>query len=143
MSGNPYEDIIGLPHHVSRNRPRMPMSKRAAQFAPFAALRGYRDVIAEAERRTEPRPELDEDRCAELNRRLALLVSRLADCPEVRIRYFVPDERKPGGAYATASGRVRQCSGSERKIVMTDGTVVPIPDVVEIDGGIFAEMDME
>ena len=38
---NRYDEIINLPHHVSKTRPRMPMSDRAAQFAPFAALEGH------------------------------------------------------------------------------------------------------
>ena len=42
---NRYDEIINLPHHVSRTRPQMPMSDRAAQFAPFAALTGYDDII--------------------------------------------------------------------------------------------------
>ena len=41
----PYEDIVNLPHHVSKKHPPMPMAKRAAQFAPFAALTGYGEVI--------------------------------------------------------------------------------------------------
>ena len=41
-----YADIIQLPHPVSRVHPPMPMSNRAAQFAPFAALTGY-DVAIE------------------------------------------------------------------------------------------------
>ena len=40
-----YEDIINLPHHVSEKHPPMPLIKRAAQFAPFAALAGYDDAI--------------------------------------------------------------------------------------------------
>ena len=36
-----YNENMGLPHHVSKTRPQMPMSDRAAQFAPFAALTGY------------------------------------------------------------------------------------------------------
>ena len=52
MSGE-YDDIIHLPHHVSETRPHMPMTDRAAQFAPFAALTGYEEVIAETARRTE------------------------------------------------------------------------------------------
>ena len=44
---NRYDDIINLPHHVSPTRPRMSMHDRAAQFAPFAALVGYDDAVAE------------------------------------------------------------------------------------------------
>lgn len=40
-----YSDIINLEHHVSRVHPQMPMIKRAAQFAPFAALDGFDDAI--------------------------------------------------------------------------------------------------
>jgi len=47
MSADTYEDIIGLPHPTSKRHPRMPRSERAAQFAPFAALKGYDEVLAE------------------------------------------------------------------------------------------------
>ena len=55
-----YDDIINLPHHVSPTRQRMSTNDRAAQFAPFAALVGYDDAVAETARLTESRPELDE-----------------------------------------------------------------------------------
>ena len=42
-----YDDIINLPHHVSKNHPPMPMMNRAAQFAPFAALTGHDKAIEE------------------------------------------------------------------------------------------------
>ena len=65
-----YDDIINLPHHVSANHPRMSMHDKAAQFAPFAALVGYDDAVAETARLTESRPELDEQEQRELNARL-------------------------------------------------------------------------
>lgn len=40
-----YRDIIEMEHHVSPNRRPMPMDKRAAQFAPFAALNGHEEAI--------------------------------------------------------------------------------------------------
>ena len=43
-----YDDIINLPHHVSKRHPQMSMWNRAAQFAPFAALTGYEDAIQES-----------------------------------------------------------------------------------------------
>ena len=54
----PYEDIVNLPHHVSKKHPQMPMIKRAAQFAPFAALTGYNDAVKETARLIEKRVEL-------------------------------------------------------------------------------------
>lgn len=48
-----YDDIINLPHHVSKNHPRMSLYQRAAQFAPFSALSGYDDAIREAQRKME------------------------------------------------------------------------------------------
>ncbi len=50
-----YDDIIDLPHHVSKKHPQMPLENRAAQFAPFAALTGYDAVIDEAARDNEER----------------------------------------------------------------------------------------
>ena len=44
-----YEDIINLPHHVSKRHPQMSMWNRAAQFAPFSALTGYEDAIQETQ----------------------------------------------------------------------------------------------
>lgn len=42
-----YDDIINLPHHVSKKRAHMSQHDRAAQFAPFAALTGHSDAIEE------------------------------------------------------------------------------------------------
>ena len=59
-TSNKYDEILSLPHHVSKTRPQMPMSDRAAQFAPFAALTGYDSAIKETGRLTDERIELDE-----------------------------------------------------------------------------------
>ena len=124
-----YDDIINLPHHVSPTRQRMSMHDRAAQFAPFAALTGYEAAVGETARLTAERRELDAQEAEELNRRLAELIARLPERPEVTIEYFVPDERKAGGAYVTVTGRVRHISIAERVLVMEDETVIPMEDV--------------
>lgn len=56
-----YDDIIDLPHHVSKNHKPMPMLNRAAQFAPFAALSGYSEAIDECSAYKEPEPTIDPD----------------------------------------------------------------------------------
>lgn len=127
-----YDDIINLPHHVSTNLPRMSMHDRAAQFAPFAALVGYDDAVAETARLTESRPELDEQEQRELNARLCELADHIQDHPEVRIKYFVPDERKSGGSIVEISGTAKKLVASDKTIVLADGTVIPISDIVEL-----------
>lgn len=128
-----YDDIIRLPHHVSQNHPQMPLRERAAQFAPFAALTGYEAAVGETARLTTERRDLDAQEAAELNRRLTDLAARLKDRPKVTIEYFVPDERKSGGAYVTVTDRVRHISIPEKTLVMEDGTVISMEDVASID----------
>ena len=92
-----YEDIINLPHHVSPIHPPMPLSDRAAQFAPFAALTGYGEVIKETARQTDRKPELTEEEKQELDYKLQMAVSLPGEKPAVTITYFVPDKKKAGG----------------------------------------------
>ena len=56
---NDYEDIINLPHHVSKKHPQMSIEARSAQFAPFAALTGYEEVVKETEKIVEQEVESD------------------------------------------------------------------------------------
>ena len=42
-----YDDIINLPHHVSKKHPQMSLYARSAQFAPFSALTGYEELVEE------------------------------------------------------------------------------------------------
>ena len=98
-----YNDIINLPHHVSPTRQRISLHDRAAQFAPFAALVGYDDAVAETARLTATRPEQKS-----INERLAYIADHIKEQPEVRIKYFVPDEHKSGGAIVEVSGKVKK-----------------------------------
>jgi len=128
----PYDDIIRLPRHVSQNHPQMSMHDRAAQFAPFAALTGYEAAIGETARLTAERRELSPQEAEELDRRLAALIAHLPERPQSTVEYFVPDERKAGGAYVTVTGKVRHISVPEKTMVMEDGTVIPLDDVYQI-----------
>ena len=130
---NPYDDILHLPHHVSAKHPSMPMRDRAAQFAPFSALTGFEDVIAETERPTERAFELDEQEAAELDRRLNLLIAKLPEHPAVAVTFFVPDGRRSGGAYRTVTGKVEAVSAAERTIVMADGTAIPLENIAFLE----------
>ena len=127
-----YDDLINLPRPVSKKHPPMPMSKRAAQFLPFAALTGFEGESAETGRLTEAAPELEEDALVSLDRQLALLRQRLPEQPEVTITRFVPDEKKDGGQYETLTGQVRRLDEIERALILTDGTKIDLDTIVEL-----------
>ena len=79
----PYDDIISLPHHVSRVHPQMPMYSRAAQFAPFAALSGHEAAISETARQTDTERELADSEAEMLDRKFAVLLQKKEEQPEV------------------------------------------------------------
>lgn len=132
-----YDDIIDLPHHVSETHPPMSRADRAAQFSPFAALTGYDAAVRETARVTERRIELDEGVKAELNARLNCILEHLSEHPQVSLTYFVPDEKKSGGAYRTVTGTVRKLDSFAKTLTLTDGTVVPMEEMVHVEGDLF------
>ena len=134
MTG-PYDDIIDRPRPVSKKHPPMPLTKRAAQFLPFAALSGFEGEIAEAARLTEAARSLGEDALAALDEQLALLRQRLPDQPEITLTRFVPDEKKAGGHYETLTAQVRRLDEAGRALILTDGTKVDLDAIVELTVG--------
>ena len=133
MSGK-YDDIIHLSRPVSRRHPPMPLAKRAAQFAPFAALTGYEAVIEEASRLTARQIELDEDAKAELNRVLLELADRTDAAGEpvqVELTWFEPDGLKLGGAYRTETVLLRRIDQTHRLLELADRSLIAAP----VEGG--------
>ena len=141
MTGK-YDDILRLPHHVSASRKPMAITARAAQFAPFAALSGYDAEVQEAGRLTDRPIEPDEYEKEALNARLQLLARHLREKWVVSLVFFQPDERKAGGAYVTRTGTVKKFREAERILILTDGTVIPLDDLIALDGEEFAAYDL-
>lgn len=135
-----YDDIINLPHPISSRHPRMPLEDRAAQFAPFAALTGHEAAIKETARLTDEKEVLSDEVIAILNDKLNIIAENLGTEQMVQITYFVPDEKKSGGAYVTHSGIVKKIDYYERILIMTDGTVIPVGQISEIEGELFKDM---
>ena len=128
-----YAGIMNLPHHVSPTRPQMPISDRAAQFSPFAALTGHSAAIAETGRLTDQRMELDEYEMARVDAELQRLQELLPGGPTASITYFVQDERKNGGSYQTVTRSVKRIDAVSGMIQMTDRQLIPIADVFSIE----------
>lgn len=132
-----YEDIINLSHPTSQKHPRMSLYDRAAQFSPFAALTGHDAAIRETARFTEEKIEQSEDMIRGLDRKLRLLAEHPG--AEATVMYFVPDEKKSGGAYVTHTGTVRKIDTYEHTLVMADKTTIAIDQIRNLDSDLFEQ----
>ena len=135
-----YEQIIGLPHHVSESHTPMPLTDRAAQFSPFAALTGYDDCVTEAARLTDSILVSDDDTKALLDSQIALLCERAGERPVITVRYFVHDRRKSGGRYDEKTGELRRVDTYRARLIFTDTQEIPLSDINSISGSIFGDL---
>lgn len=136
-----YDDIIHLPHHVSKKHPQMTMLNRAAQFAPFAALTGHDTAIQETARLTSSQRLLDDSDNEILDRKMAIIRTKLAESPTLTLIYFQPDEHKNGGAYKSVTGQLKKIDDYLHTLILSDETTIPISSIFEIEGEIFNKMD--
>ena len=143
MGTEKYEKIIGMAHHTSPTRPRMALRDRAAQFAPFAALTGYDEMVEETARLTDSEDAYNEEASALLDKKLRLLNELQNEHPYVEIIYFVPDERKSGGRYETAYGYLKLIDTVESTIMLQDKRKIPFDKIRDIDSTTFNEIPFE
>ena len=138
-----YADIISHPHHVSDHHPQMSLYDRAAQFAPFAALPGYDDMIAEEARPVARRIELSEEEQEQLNQKLNLISDAIAagTKPVVSITFFVPDLLKDGGRYEMVTEKIRRVDPHGQVVILDRKTGIAgsyeslrMADILEIHG---------
>ena len=139
----PYEDIVDLPHHVSKKHPQPTMADRAARFTPFAAITGYEEMVLEEARVTDERIEMDESSKAALNEKLNMILEFIDEQPEVSITYFEPDKRKAGGAYVTVTGTVKRIDEYEHLVIMTDGKKINIDEIYNLQSELFYSLGLE
>lgn len=149
-----YEDMLDLPHHVSKRHPPMPLSARAAQFSPFAALAGYEDAIKETARQTGDFMELTESQKEQIDNRLRMLQSyqilgsgqdecqRHYQEPEITVTYFHPDRKKSGGEYRTIRGKMKKIDEYNHRILFADGRMVPMEFLVAVEGEVFENLNV-
>ena len=133
-----YDDIINLPHHVSKTRKPMSMESRAAQFAPFAALSGHDEAVNETARLTSSRMDLSQEMLSSLSRRL---VYTLEQRSPISVTYFQPDAYKEGGEYVTVGGIIKKIDDIEGTIVFSDKRSIRLDDIYSLDGDIFNDFE--
>lgn len=128
-----YDDIIGLPHHVSAKRAPMSMVDRGAQFSPFAALTGFDAAIAETARLTDDPIDLADGGKAMVDEKLRRLLDM--EAPQVTVTHFRPDSRKAGGAYVSVTGVVKKVDAYSQSLLLTDGRTIPFAAIIDIEIG--------
>ena len=129
---NKYKDIINLPHHVSKNHPRMSLNNRSAQFAPFSALTSYSEKIKETARIKNKKIELDEGLKTVINNRLQIIKENIKSMPQVTITYFIKDPRKSGGSYKTIITNIKKIDEINKTITLIEGPKINIDDIINI-----------
>jgi len=128
-----YEDVLPLPHHRSPRRAPLSRQDRAAQFAPFAALSGHSETLAECARRTDDCPPLAEDQQELLDRQLRHLARQIQRQPLVELSFFQPDARKSGGRFCRLRGRLLAIDSRRELLLLSDGRQVPFRHLRELE----------
>lgn len=102
---------------------RLPRAGRAQQFMPFAALKGYYDLVRERARVVQPRHELTEEEVLALSAKLA----------QVKRRTMVHVTHYDGEAYVVAHGLVSDIDLANRTITVVR-TNVAFSDMLDLRG---------
>ena len=131
-----YADMLGLPRWEPGSRhPRMSLRSRSAQFAPFAALVGYDEMVDEEARQTEEHIEMAEEQVERLNRKMRIISDALSAGrhPELAFTFFVPDEKKAGGRYVSVCARPRRIDPAHGRIYLMSENGKDIPEYIQMD----------
>lgn len=128
-----YKDILNAEHHRSIVHPHMSNLDRASQFASFAALTGHSEAIEERARIVSEKLTLTQEEMNELNSMLMLICDNIDEMPTVKITYFIPDDKKQGGAYVNVLCRVKKVDLINRTITtLEDKRVINLDDIYKM-----------
>ena len=135
-----YSDIIDLPHHQSIYRPHMTVYNRAAQFAPFAALVGYDEMVQDTADflLLDKKIVLSQDIKNELDRKMQIIWEDIKSNPEIEIVYF----NEQSGKYVKYSGNVKRIIEYTKEILFLDGTMVQVDDIVHLSSECLNKYDI-
>ena len=125
--------------HVSEKHPLLGPDKRAAQFAPFAALTGFDDDVKETARQVDEFTQIDEDEREMLDRKIQILNEYKIKNQEFTITYFKPDDLKDGGKYVTKKIVLKDIDPVERILRTRDNQKIELDLIVDINSDIFAK----
>ena len=110
--------------------PKMSMSDRAAQFAPFAALIGHKEAILEQQRTTQTKRILSNEEKLEINEKIIELINLKSKC---RITYFEKDKTKSGGKYLNRVLSFKRIDELNKVLYFKENIQIQIDDIVDIE----------
>lgn len=110
--------------------PKMSMSDRAAQFAPFAALTGHKEAILEQQRITQTKRILSNEEKLRINEKIIELMNLKSKC---RITYFEKDQKKSGGKYYAATYTFKRLDELNKTLIFKENVQIQIDDIVDIE----------
>ena len=110
--------------------PKMSMSDRAAQFAPFAALTGHKEAILEQQRTTQTKRILSNEEKLEINEKIIELMNLKSKC---RIIYFEKDKIKSGGQYLKSVLSFKRMDELNKTLFFKENIQIQIDDIVDIE----------
>ena len=110
--------------------PKMSMSDRAAQFAPFAALTGHKEAVIEQGRITQEKRILSNEEKLEINEKIVEMVNLKSRC---RITYFEKDKTKSGGKYIQDVLSFRRLDELNKVLYFKENIQIQIDDSVDIE----------
>lgn len=110
--------------------PKMSMSDRAAQFAPFAALTGHKEAILEQQRTTQTKRILSNEEKFEINEKIIELINLKSKC---RITYFEKDKTKSGGKYLNRVLSFKRIDELNKTLFFKENIQIQIEDIVDIE----------
>ena len=110
--------------------PKMSMSDRAAQFAPFAALTGHKEAILEQQRITQTKRILSNEEKLRINEKIIELMNLKLKC---RITYFEKDKTKSGGQYMESVLSFKRLDELNKILCFKENIQIQIDDIVDIE----------
>ena len=123
-----YDHIIEHEHYQSKKRPHMPLIKRAAQFAPFAALVGYDDAVDEVGHIYDERITLEEDKLNEINSAFM----NMKKGSRILITYYRTFGVMEKGNYVTETRIFDHVDIMDERLVFEDGDPIRMADVTDV-----------
>lgn len=110
--------------------PKMSMSDRAAQFAPFAALTCHKEAVLEQQRTTQTKRILSNEEKLEINEKIIELMNLKSKC---RITYFEKDKTKSGGQYLKSVLSFKRMDELNKTLFFKENIQIQIDDIVDIE----------